>query len=201
MWVLCLGSALLVVTACAGRQAQPETAAAPEKAPAQQAAPEKAPAPKAGEPDATKLAKSYPKVLCYTFTSTPEVSKNYPKAADDVQHSMMTALSLKKAFQEVGVTSGGKADAQTLLVKATVTELRIVSSGARIWGGAFAGKSNVALDIELIDGATQKIVRQEKISTANNAWGASYSGGSTDKSLLSDMGKILADYITAVNSK
>lgn len=181
---LYIGSVLLLIalTACAGRQTQPETAAAQE----------------ATAPEVVPLAKSYSKVLFYSFSSTPDIAKDYPSAAADVQHSAMTALSMKNKFKQVGVAKG-KTDARSLLLKVKVTELRIVSSAARIWGGVFAGSSNVNLDVQLIDGATGKTVRQEQLSSANNAWAASYSGGSTDQSLLGDMGKILADYIVAVN--
>jgi len=201
MIILLIGSALLLfaLTACAGRKAQTETAAAPEKAVTKETAAKDTTAKDTAAPQTTKLAKNYTKVMCYEFSSTPEVAKSYPKAAGEVQHSMMSALGMKNAFQEVGMRKEGKADGQTLQVKATITELRLVSTGARVWGGAFAGRSHVALDVELIDGATQKTVHQEKISSANNAWGASYTGGSSDKTLLSNTGKIIADYIAGVN--
>ncbi|KJS29690.1 MAG: hypothetical protein VR64_19395 [Desulfatitalea sp. BRH_c12] len=185
MFYACMALLAIALNACAGQQANSETDTAEEKAAA---------------PVAVKLPKSYTKLMCYAFSSTPEIAKDYPAAAGDVQHSMMTALSMKNSFSEIGMAKAGKADAKALLLKATVTEMRIVSSAARIWGGVFAGSSNVALDLELIDGATGKVVRQEKLSTANNAWGATYSGGSTDHSMLNDMGKIVADYIAAVNS-
>jgi curli biogenesis system outer membrane secretion channel CsgG len=181
----CIGATLLIfaLASCGGQKAQTEGTAEPEKAAAPTA----------------KLAKSYSKVLCYGFTGTPEVSKDYPTAAADVQHSMLTALGTKNSFKEVGVAKGGKTDAQTLLVKANITQVRIVSGAARLWGGAMAGRSNVALDLQLIDGGTQKVVHAEKLSTANNPMAAAWTGGSTDHSLLSDMGKIVAEYIMAVN--
>jgi Domain of unknown function (DUF4410) len=193
---LCIGSTLLMIalTACAGRHAKTETTAAPEKAPAS----EKAPAQATTTPTVVKLPKRYSKVLFYSFSSTPEIAKDYPSAAADVQHSAMAALSMKHKFRRVGMAHH-KTDSHSLLVKVKVIELRIVSSTARIWAGFFAGSSDVTLDVQLIDGASRKAVRQEKLSSANNAWAAAYSGGSTDQSLLSDMGKILADYITAVN--
>lgn len=187
---LCIGLTLLLIalTACSGRQAKPEKAATPEKTPAQATT----------TPKVAKLHKRYSKVLFYSFSSTPEIAKDYPSAATDVQHSAMAALSMKHKFRRVGMTRG-RTDSHSLLVKVKVIELRIVSSTARMWGGIFAGSSEVILEVQLIDGATRKTVRQEKLSSANNAWAAAYSGGSTDKSLLSDMGKILADYIVAAN--
>jgi hypothetical protein len=180
--LLCIGLPLFLIalTACAGRQTKPE-----------KTAPQKTTAP-------VKLHKHYSKVLFYSFSSTPEIAKDYPKAAGDVQHSAMAALSMKHKLRRVGMANG-RFNSHCLLVKAKVIDLRIVSSAARRWGSFFAGSSYVNLDVQLIDGRTRKTIRQEKLSSANNPWGAAYSGGSTDKSLLSDMGKILADYIVAVN--
>jgi expansin (peptidoglycan-binding protein) len=182
---LFIGATLLIfaLASCGGQKAQTESAAEPEKAAA----------------TTVKLAKPYAKLMCYGFTGIPDVAESYPQAAADVQHSMLTTLGMKNAFQEVGVTKDGKADAKTLLVKANITQVRIVSGAARFWGGAMAGRSNVALDLQLIDGGTQKVVREEKLTTANNPMAAAWTGGSTDQSLLSDMGKIVAEYIMAVN--
>ncbi|MCF6188698.1 MAG: hypothetical protein L3J49_14640 [Desulfobulbaceae bacterium] len=53
----------------------------------------------------------------------------------------------------------------------------------------------VSLVIKLVDAATKKVVRNEKMSSWNNAWAASWSFGSSDHSLLEDMGKIMAKYV------
>ena len=109
---------------------------------------------------------------------------------------MMTTLQMGNDFKKVS-TGMAKAshDTNTLVIKANILEMRIVSSSARMWGGAFAGSSGIEFDLLLIDGATGKIVRQEHMSSWNNAFAASYTGGSSDNALLDDMGKITAQYI------
>ncbi len=129
-----------------------------------------------------------------TFTAKPEIAKDYPQAAKEVQHGMMTSLQMEDRFKKVITASEEQpATGDTLIIKADITEMRIVSTSARIWGGPMAGSSGVELNLQLIDSATKKIVREEKMSSWNNAWGASWSG--SDNTLLDDMGKVVAKYV------
>lgn len=148
-------------------------------------------------PPVEKLSTKYDTLLFSAFTAKAEISKDYPEAADTLQHSMMTALETEKQFKEVNTNDQNKpsTDSKTLLIKADITELRIVGGAARMWGGVFAGSSGVELDLQLIDGTTNKVIRKEKMSSWNNAWAASWTGGTSDTSILDDMGKILARYI------
>ncbi len=129
-----------------------------------------------------------------TFTAKAEIARDYPQAAKDIQHGMMTWLQMEDRFKKVITASEKKpAAGDTLMIKADITDLRIVPIAARIWGGPMAGSSGVEFTLQLIDGATRKVVREEKMSSWNNAWGASWSG--SDNTLLSDVGKITAQYI------
>lgn len=167
------------LTACGGQQAQPEEEAA--------------------QASSAKLDKTYANILCYAFESTPQIAKDYPNAVSTLQASMMTALQMKNQFDTIAMLKKGQSTSgKDLLVKANVNDLRIVSSAARMWGGVFAGSSGIELDLQLIDGATKEVVRQETLNTYNNPWAASYAYGSTDRSLPDDMGKIMANYITAI---
>jgi len=139
-----------------------------------------------------KLNKRYETILFSTFSAKPEIAKDYPEAAKELQHSTMTTLQMEKAFKKIG-TSDEKGAGATLIVKADITDMRIVSGAARMWGGAFAGSSGVEFTMQLIDGASKKVVREEKMSSWNNAWGAAWSN--SDSTLLDDMGKITAQYL------
>jgi len=177
------GTALLMMVslyACGGQQAQPEENEAPP-------------------PSAAKLSKKYAGVLCYQFETTPEIAKDYPDATSTLQHSLITALQMKNRFNKVAMLKlNERTKGDTLLVKAKITDLRIVSGAARMWGGVFAGSSYINVDLQLIDGGTKQVVREEPLSSSNNPWAASYAYGSTDRSLPDDMGKIVAEYITAI---
>lgn len=168
---------LLLLASCGTKQSQPE----PEQTEA---------------PPVKKLDKKYDTLLFSTFTITPELGKDYPQAASELQHSAMTSLQMENSFKQVGTLSeGASMSGATLVVKANIIDMRIVSGAARFWGGAMAGSSGVEMDLQLIDGSSSKVVREEKLSSWNNPFGAAWTGGSTDNSLLSDMGKITAKYI------
>jgi hypothetical protein len=143
------------------------------------------------------LAKSYNTILFSTFTATPEIGRDYPEAAKELQHSMMMALKLQDRFAKVDVYSPelvGRDNA--LIVKSEIVELRIVHGAARFWGGAMAGSSGVEVEQQLIDAASGQVLHQEKKSSWNNAWGAAWSG--SDNSILDDTGKILAQELAAI---
>ena len=80
-----------------------------------------------------------------------------------------------------------------------ILSMRIVSGAARFWWGAAAGRSNVVVELELVDAATDATVRRKTLTSSNNPFGAVWTGGSSDKSLPWDMGRIMAAYVTAVN--
>ncbi len=167
---------LVSLYACGGQQAQPEEQAK----------------------EIPKLQKKYTKLLVYPFTTTPEIQKDYPDATTEIMSSMITALQMKGVFQSVGVAKNNqKTYSNTLILRADITDLRVVSGAARFWGGVFAGSSGVDVSLTMIEGGTKKQLRQEAMNSSNNAWGAAYSGGSSDQSLLSDMGKIMAGYVTS----
>lgn len=179
LWLTLL-SVTFSIIACGGQQSKPDSAKAPETAP---------------------LGKAYRNILCHKFECTPEIQKDYPEAVAELQHSAMAGLQMKNKFNRIEMAKPGQsAGDDTLLVKADITSLRIVSRSARLWGGPFVGSSGIELNLQLIDGATNTVVREEKLDSHNNAWGAAYTAGSTDNSLASDMGKILAEYVAAAAS-
>jgi hypothetical protein len=56
--------------------------------------------------------------------------------------------------------------------------------------------------LSLVDSASGSTLRTETIFSSNNAWGAAYSFGASDRSLPTDMGQIVAEYLyTVVPSK
>ena len=143
-----------------------------------------------------KLAKRYDRAFVAPFTIAPEYGKDYPDAAATLQRSMVEGLKAGKKFSRVETLNKKKpVTGRALIIKANIIKLRIASTAARFWGGPFAGSSGIELELQLIDGATGKIVRIKKMSSWNNSWAASWNFGASDRSLLDDVGKIMAKYI------
>lgn len=164
---------LFLLVSCVGTQNQQDQAAAPS---------------------VKKLDKHYDTLLFSPFTANAEIATDYPQAAKELQHSMMTTLQMEKQFKKIDIVSNNPStDGRTLIIKVNITDLRIVNGAARFWGGAMAGSSGVELNLQLIDSASQKVIRDEKMSSWNNAFGAAWSG--SDSTLLDDMGKIVAQNI------
>jgi len=183
---------LVLMTSCAGKDVKSEPQAGSAVKTDAKAAPVLDP----------PLAKPYRTIVVSEFEASAETAKDYPTAARECQANTVWALQEKKAYQAV---ESGKAAAPrrdgALLVNAKITDMRIVSGAARIWGGAFAGSSFMEVAVTLVDGASNTTVREKKLSSANNPWAAAWVGGSSDQSLPADMGKIVAEYVHSVVPK
>lgn len=166
---------------------------------------------KAAESDSVKsytgnpLDKKYNVVLLQKVEIGPQMGSqrqfeaDYPTAVADYENSLLSDLRAKNRFREVDKqATEGDYKQDTLLVKSKVLRLRITSGTARFWFGPMAGTSEMDVEIKLVDAETGDILREKVLSTANNPFGAVFTGGSSDKSLPADMGRIIAAYILAV---
>jgi len=94
-------------------------------------------------------------------------------------------------FEEWG--NGGNGTERKLLVQPSVVHLRIISGGARFWGGALAGESHIDMDLKLVDAGSGEVVGAPRINKASGAFGGAWSVGASDRNLL--------DYIVAISQK
>ncbi len=148
------------------------------------------------------LSKKYQRIVLMDYQGTPEVVKDYFKSLEKCRTSTINALQAAGSFKRVGrFYATTDYDENDLLVKATVTQMRIVGVAARVWGGAFAGRSYMNLDVRLIDGATREEIRSKLFYSSNNPFAASWVGGISDRSLPADMGKMMAAYLVSVTPK
>jgi hypothetical protein len=152
--------------------------------------------------DDTRLEKTYTKVVLAEFTATKEITKDYKDQVLECQNAARYVLTDKKTFEAVAMAAPAQTlDADTLLVQAEITEVRIPSGAARFWVGAMAGNAYMHVKVKLVDGATGKVAREQLITSENNAWGAAWSWGATDRSLPKDVGAMVAGYVSMVAGK
>lgn len=135
----------------------------------------------------------YDRVVFNEFTADPEV-ENASSALSITRDASIHYLDEKNLFKSVGVRKGGEA-AGTLVVDARLTAMRIVSGGARFWGGAFAGRSYMNYDVKLTDAATGRVVEERALEGAPNAYGSAWSGGSSDRALPASMGQLIGEFV------
>ena len=168
----------IALTSCAGRHATPD------------------------QPEAStepQMDKMYENIVVSGFDAAPDIEEDYPDAAKECQSSMISALLKKNVYKSITVQGSDTVYKEgALLVKANIKDIRIVSTAARVWGGAFAGSSYMDMDITLIDAVTKKEVRKKELNSSNNAFAAAWVAGSSDRSLPSDMGQMIAEYILSV---
>lgn len=85
--------------------------------------------------------------------------------------------------------------AAKLRLEPTITDLKVVSSTARLWGGAFAGSSAVVMRMRLVDVATGATIAEPEFYQHANALGGAYSVGATDQDMLIRVAKVAREYL------
>lgn len=140
-----------------------------------------------------KPALQFKSVVIHPFTVQKSVD-DPGEAPTECHNSAVGYLSQKNIFDAVA-GDGSPGGAGTLVIDADVEDLRIVSTGARVWAGAFAGKSHMTVKVTARDGATGAVVGQTELESDNNAFGASWSFGASDRGLPTDMGPVVADFV------
>ena len=149
---------------------------------------------------AAPLKTAYDNVVLKSFVAPEPFKTDYPDVADTCKFAVISHLRTLKAFAKVVEDAGQKFSGKTLLVDGQIEDMRIASTAARIWGGAFAGSSFMNIRIRLTDAATGKVVQEKVIASSANAFAAAWNFGASDKSMPSDMGKIIGEYLATIAS-
>jgi len=101
--------------------------------------------------DEPQLDKLYENIVVQGFDAASDVKEDYPDAANECQAGMISALLMKNVYKSITVEGPDTVyKDRTLLVKANIKEMRVVSTAARVWGGAMAGSSYMDMEIMLI---------------------------------------------------
>ncbi|MCP3892918.1 MAG: hypothetical protein GY702_29180 [Desulfobulbaceae bacterium] len=143
------------------------------------------------------LSQKYNTLLVYSYETTPVLKKDYPIELKESHAALITALLMSETYSKV---APAKVDEQysepdTLLIKIKVADMRIASTSARIWGGAFAGSSYMHMNVQFVEAVSGQLIHEKFFSSTNNAMAAAWTFGSNDRSLPVDLAKIVADYI------
>ncbi len=138
----------------------------------------------------------YHKIIVHPFAVDKSVDD--PETAPaDCERSAVDYLGKKKIFASVAETTGPAPDADTLVVDTTIESMRIVGGAARFWGGALAGSSHMTVLVDTHD-ASGTAVGQRVVANDNNAMGAAWSFGASDRGLPGDMGLLVADAVIQI---
>ena len=137
----------------------------------------------------------YENVVFRNFTANPNV-KAPEGPMMECRNSAIDYLELKRVYNKVEKDSGDAYTGSAMYVDVNVTNLRIVGGAARFWAGAMAGRSNMNIDVTLMD-ADGTVIAQKELIGAPNAFSSSFSFANADYSLPQKMGFLLGDFILA----
>jgi hypothetical protein len=146
----------------------------------------------------TPIWKIYKKIIFQKFEIDPDLEKDYPDVTAACESTAMNELLRKSSIttiQMARVSSSRESD--TLIIRTTVTTLRMSSGTTRSLDGAMASNSEMTVYLQLVDAGSRRIVREKTISTANNAHVSTHAADS-DRSLPYDLGRMIAEYIAEV---
>lgn len=144
------------------------------------------------------LTQKFNNVLFAEVRATEEIRKIYPEALKQFADAMVSYLKKKNVFAKVDQDTGKVLEGKTLRVEPSISDMRIAGTSARVWGGPFAGSSYMSVIVKLVDVLTGHTLRTETITSSNNANAASWSFGASDRSLPTDMGQIVGEYVYTV---
>ncbi len=149
---------------------------------------------------AIKLSKDdmkYKNVYVDNFTiSSKGVREDEPKGfLADAETNCAAELMKTGLFDNVKYKAKVDATDSSLIVQGELTDLRIVGTGARVWLGAWAGKSEMCVHVKLVDAKTGSIVAERDVKEDTNARAAAYSYGAIDKVLPARVGSMIAEYV------
>ncbi|MBN2255034.1 MAG: hypothetical protein JW736_04970 [Deltaproteobacteria bacterium] len=138
---------------------------------------------------------NYENVIFRNFTANPDI-KAPEGPLMECRNSAVDYLQLKKVYNKVEKDSGMPYTGSTMYVDVNVTSLRIVGGAARFWAGALAGRSNMNMDVTLMD-KNGTVIAQKELIGAPNAFSSSFTFANADYSLPQKMGFLLGDFILA----
>lgn len=113
------------------------------------------------------------------------------------RESGISYLRGKGLFRQVDTYQEGRDTSSAALVEAQLLDIRIVSTAARAWGGAFAGRSHMKMKVRLVNAASGGVLAEQELIGAPSAMGSTWSFGSSDQKLPAAMGALIGDFVLA----
>jgi hypothetical protein len=146
-------------------------------------------------PTRMPLEVKFDNIIFRSFESTDQFMKDYPYACENCKASIIAQLQSKKIYKNVTDDVSQNLPGKSVFVDMKVVDMRIAGTQARIWGGAFAGNSYMDVLLELRDADSEVVVHKKVLSTTNSALAAAWTFGASDKSLPTDLGTLMGEYI------
>jgi hypothetical protein len=142
-------------------------------------------------PMETPIKANYDNIIFRSFECNAQFKKDYPDAPMSCKESIILQLHSKNAYQNVTDDTNKNLSGKSILVDMKVIDMRIASDAAHF----LIGDSFMDVLLELRDANTEEVVHQKVLSTSNKALGTAWSFGGSGRSLPSDFGTLIGEYI------
>ena len=114
------------------------------------------------------------------------------KVAGELENTLRAKL---KPLFDQWKTAASIGRSGTLVVEPQLAFLKVVSGGARFWGGAFAGDSSIDMDLVITDQTTRQQVAKARITRNADSMTGMWSIGQSDENLLEYIASIAYQYL------
>jgi hypothetical protein len=134
-----------------------------------------------------------------------ELAPRYRKHPDDQTTARkidaMLLAQLRTMWPSITVVSKNgefsKPAERTLQITPEITDLHLVSIGARIWIGEMAGGSDIVMHVDYRDGSTGELIANPDFWKGNDAWSGGGTWGHTDNQIRDAVVAQIARYTAA----
>jgi len=107
------------------------------------------------------------------------------------------SLRMTPALQTWNRSAPAGARPRTLLIEATIPEIKFINATTRVFAGAMAGSSAVILRARITEKETGQVIAEPLFYARAAAMGGAYSVGGTDNAMLTRIANRLSDYLLA----
>ena len=125
------------------------------------------------------------------FSAEPMITEDIDEEIGDLEQRVVSGLNNQSAFERALLGTCTDTCTNALNVVAVITDIRKVSQGSRLFGGAFAGKASMTADVVFLDA-----VRGDTLavySVTGKSGGTGFSGGT--ESAVSQTAKAIIELI------
>ncbi|MFH1146906.1 MAG: hypothetical protein V1736_04280 [Pseudomonadota bacterium] len=136
----------------------------------------------------------YENVIFRKFTASPTL-ENPEAPLDESQAAMVSYLQSKDLFKKVEELASGKSYRASLLVEATLTELKIPSDAHAGSGGIFSRNPHIKVSVRITDLNTGSWIAEQELSRETNTAQPSSSAGISNDGLPRQLGILIGDFV------
>jgi hypothetical protein len=127
----------------------------------------------------------------YVELKETELAPTYRNHVDDQASAKkidtMLLAQLRTLWPDIKVVPKNgefsKPQERTLQITPSITDIHLVSIGARVWIGAMAGGSDIVMHVDYRDSSTGEVIANPDFWKGNNAWSGDNSFGQTDNQI------------------